>query len=81
MHGFGHLMMQKEPRQLVVFESVDGSVLKDVMGKEQVDAMGGITVAHLGHGRKDLTQVAFEQVRQMSRLSQISTNIVQKYPS
>jgi adenosylmethionine-8-amino-7-oxononanoate aminotransferase len=62
MHGFGHPLMQKGPRQLVIFESGDGAVLKDVVGKEYLDAMAGITVAHLGHGRKDLAQVAFEQV-------------------
>ncbi|EUC38645.1 hypothetical protein COCCADRAFT_32300 [Bipolaris zeicola 26-R-13] len=65
MHGFGHPLMQKGPRQLVVFESGDGAVLKDVMGKEYLDAMGGITVAHLGHGRKDLAQVAFEQMTKL----------------
>lgn len=64
MHGFGHPLMQKGPRQLVIFESGEGAVLKDVMGKEYLDAMAGITVAHLGHGRKDLAQVAFEQVGQ-----------------
>ncbi len=62
MHGFGHPLMQKGPRQLVVFESGDGAVLKDVEGKEYLDAMAGITVAHLGHGRTDLARVAFEQV-------------------
>ncbi|KAF2197647.1 PLP-dependent transferase [Delitschia confertaspora ATCC 74209] len=61
MHGFGHPLMQKGPRQLVVFESGDGAMLKDVIGKEYLDAMAGITVAHLGHARKDLAQVAFEQ--------------------
>lgn len=54
--------MQKGPRQLVIFESGDGATLKDVEGKEYLDAMAGITVAHLGHGRDDLSRVAFEQV-------------------
>jgi len=70
MHGFGHPLMQKGPRQLVVFESGDGAVLKDVEGKEYLDAMAGITVAHLGHGRTDLARVAFEQ---MSKL-EVSSN-------
>jgi hypothetical protein len=29
--------------------------------------MAGIAVAHLGHGRTDMAQVAFEQVRQHNR--------------
>jgi adenosylmethionine-8-amino-7-oxononanoate aminotransferase len=62
-HGFGHPHMQTGPRQLVIFESGEGAVLKDVEGKEYLDAMAGITVAHLGHGRKDLAQVAYEQVQ------------------
>ncbi|KAK4233466.1 pyridoxal phosphate-dependent transferase [Achaetomium macrosporum] len=69
-HGFGHPLMQKGPRQLVIFESGDGAVLRDVEGKEYLDAMAGITVAHLGHGRTDLARVAFEQ---MSKL-EVSSN-------
>jgi adenosylmethionine-8-amino-7-oxononanoate aminotransferase len=45
-----------------VFDSGDGAVLRDVEGKEYLDAMAGITVAHLGHGRTDIARVAFEQV-------------------
>lgn len=52
MHGFGRRLMQKGPRQLVVFESGDGAVFKDVMGKEYFDAMAGITIAHLGMGAR-----------------------------
>jgi adenosylmethionine-8-amino-7-oxononanoate aminotransferase len=37
-------------------------VLKDIEGKEYLNAMAGITVAYLGHGRKDLAQVVYEQV-------------------
>lgn len=62
MHGFGHPYMQKGPRQLVVFESGKGATLTDVEGYEYLDAMAGITVAHLGHGRKELAEVAYEQV-------------------
>jgi adenosylmethionine-8-amino-7-oxononanoate aminotransferase len=76
MHGFGHPLMQKGPRQLVVFESGEGAVLKDVNGKEYLDAMAGITVAHLGHGRKDLAQVAFEQVCLSFPSYMIISNIV-----
>jgi adenosylmethionine-8-amino-7-oxononanoate aminotransferase len=62
MHGFGHPMMQKASGSLVVFEGGSGAKLQDVQGNEYLDAMSGITVAHLGHGREDLAQVAFEQV-------------------
>lgn len=64
MHGFDHLM-QKGPRQLVVFDSGDGAFLKDVMGKRYLDAIGGIVVAYLGYGRKDFAQVAFEQMTKL----------------
>ncbi|KAL2263964.1 hypothetical protein VTK26DRAFT_3958 [Humicola hyalothermophila] len=67
LHGFGHPLMQKG---LIVFESGEGAVLRDVRGKEYLDAMAGITVAHLGHGRTDLAQVASEQ---MSKL-EVSSN-------
>jgi adenosylmethionine-8-amino-7-oxononanoate aminotransferase len=69
-HGFGHPLMQKTPRALVVFESGQGAVLKDVQGYEYLDAMAGITVAHLGHGRSDIAKVAYEQ---MSKL-EVSSN-------
>jgi adenosylmethionine-8-amino-7-oxononanoate aminotransferase len=57
----------------VVFESGEGAMLKDVEGKEYLDAMAGITVAHLGHGRKDLAQVAYEQVQWPSLTKAISS--------
>jgi 4-aminobutyrate aminotransferase-like enzyme len=34
---------------LVIFESGKGATLTDVEGYEYLDAMPGITVAHLGH--------------------------------
>ncbi|KAK4235996.1 pyridoxal phosphate-dependent transferase [Achaetomium macrosporum] len=61
-HIFDHPLMQKGPRHLVIYESGEGAVLRDIEGKEYLDAMAGITVAHLGHGRTDLAQVAFEQM-------------------
>ncbi len=62
-HGFGHPLLQKAPKTLVVFESGQGAMLKDVQGNEYVDGLGGITVAHLGHGREDIAKVALDQVR------------------
>jgi 4-aminobutyrate aminotransferase-like enzyme len=40
--------MQNAPKSLVVFDSGDKATLMDVNGNEYIDAMAGITVAHLG---------------------------------
>ena len=62
MHGFGHPAIQQAPKALLVFESGEGAKLKDVEGNVYTDALGGLTVAHLGHGREDIARVAYEQV-------------------
>lgn len=53
----------------MVFESVEGCRLKDVNGFEYID-IAGITVAHLGHGRKDIAQVAYEQMQKLEVANQ-----------
>lgn len=65
MHGFGHPAFQNAPQGLVVFESGKNATLTDVQGNKYIDAMGGITVAHLGHGREDMAKIAFEQMRKL----------------
>lgn len=62
MHGFGHPLLQKAPKALVVFESGKGAMLYDIQGNEYIDGLGGITVGHSGYGREDIARVAYEQV-------------------
>ncbi|MCP5155585.1 MAG: aspartate aminotransferase family protein [Ectothiorhodospiraceae bacterium] len=52
--------------EYVVVESGEGIWLEDATGKRYIDAMSGLWVVAVGHGRRELVDVA---ARQMSQLS------------
>lgn len=73
MHGFGHALMQKGPRPLVVSLNAvtePSCMMYYLQGNEYIDAMGGIPVAHLDHGRSVLlAQVAYNHLRSLAPIS------------
>jgi adenosylmethionine-8-amino-7-oxononanoate aminotransferase len=54
----------------VVFSDARGIRLTDIQGKSYIDALSGLWVVNVGHGRKELAQVAAEQ---MSRVAYVNT--------
>ena len=55
---------------LLVFTDGDGIRLKDAKGRSYIDAMSGLWVVAVGHGRKELADVARQQ---MERLAYVNT--------
>src|SRR6266571_4487244 len=55
---------------LLVFTEGEGIRLKDAKGRSFIDAMSGLWVVAVGHGRKELAEVAR---RQMERLAYVNT--------
>ena len=51
---------------LVVIESGDGIYLTDIKGRRFIDAMSGLWVVAVGHGRTELADVAREQMATMA---------------
>lgn len=68
-HLWIHTQQQSElagEDRFVVVESGDGIYLSDVQGRRYIDAMSGLWVVAVGHGRRELAEVA---ARQMERLA------------
>jgi adenosylmethionine-8-amino-7-oxononanoate aminotransferase len=75
--GIQHLWVQtqqindlKKDDGLVVIESGEGIYLNDIKGRRFIDAMSGLWVVAVGHGREELAEVAKEQ---MANLAYINT--------
>ncbi|MER3449906.1 MAG: aspartate aminotransferase family protein [Chloroflexota bacterium] len=58
-----------EPGGLLIFERAEGVRLYDVEGREYLDAMSGLWVVNAGHGRRELAQVAYEQMQKLAYIN------------
>src|SRR5690349_18834157 len=69
IHNTNYLDLAK-PGGMMVFSNAQGIRLTDIQGKSYIDALSGLWVVNVGHGRKELAQVAAEQ---MSRVAYVNT--------
>jgi adenosylmethionine-8-amino-7-oxononanoate aminotransferase len=58
-----------ERKGLRVFERGEGIYLFDIHGHRYIDAMAGLVVVNVGHGRAELAEVAAEQMRRLAYVS------------
>ena len=58
-----------ERKGLRVFERGEGIYLYDIHGHRYIDAMAGLVVVNVGHGRSELAEVAAAQMRQLAYVS------------
>src|ERR1700716_3517205 len=54
---------------MYVFERGEGIYLYDVNGRRFVDAMAGLMLVNIGHGRAEVAEVAAEQMRKVAYIS------------
>src|SRR5437868_3409772 len=59
-------------RELRVFERGEGIYLYDIHGKRYIDAMAGLMVVNVGHGRAELAEAAAAQMRKLAYVSSAS---------
>ncbi len=71
--GLDHLWVHTQqwndlakPDGLMVFSDGEGVRLKDIKGRSYIDAMSGLWVVAVGHGRTELADVAAEQMRRLA---------------
>lgn len=71
--GLDHLWVHTQPYNelagedgLIVIESGEGVYLQDAKGRKFLDAMSGLWVVAVGHGRTELADVAKEQMEQLA---------------
>ncbi|MEE9277351.1 MAG: aminotransferase class III-fold pyridoxal phosphate-dependent enzyme, partial [Dehalococcoidia bacterium] len=71
--GLDHLWVHTQPYNelagedgLIVIESGEGVYLRDAKGRKFLDAMSGLWVVAVGHGRTELAAVAKEQMERLA---------------
>ena len=60
IHPLHHPSEHADP---MIFVEGQGAVMKDVQGREYIDALGGLWNVSVGHGREELAQAAAQQMR------------------
>ncbi|HEX3976566.1 MAG TPA: aminotransferase class III-fold pyridoxal phosphate-dependent enzyme, partial [Solirubrobacteraceae bacterium] len=60
-----HPYLPGATEERVVMTEGAGCRLKDVEGREYLDATGGLWLAQIGHGRAEIAEVAAEQMRRL----------------
>jgi len=57
-----HSMKPYNPKATLIVEKSTGARIKDVDGKEYIDAMAGLWCVNVGYGREELAKAAYEQM-------------------
>ena len=74
--GLAHLWVHNtnyadlaKPGGMLILTEGEGIWLKDAQGKRYIDALSGLWVVNAGHGRKELAEVAAEQLRNVAYIN------------
>jgi adenosylmethionine-8-amino-7-oxononanoate aminotransferase len=60
-----HPYLPSSAKQRVVMVEGDGCRLRDADGREYLDATGGLWLAQVGHGRREIAEAAAEQMQRL----------------
>ncbi|HET7627274.1 MAG TPA: aspartate aminotransferase family protein [Bacillales bacterium] len=73
LHPTSSIKQQQEEGAKFIFEEGDGIYLRDVEGRTYIDAMSSLWNVNVGHGRLELAEAAFEQMKKLAFSSAFST--------
>lgn len=73
IHPTSSIQQQQEKGPTLIFESGEGIYLTDIHGDRYIDAMASLWNVNVGHGRKELAEVAKEQMEKLAFSSTFST--------
>ncbi len=66
IHPLYHPSAHQEP---MVWVEGRGAIVKDINGREYIDGLSGLWNVNVGHGREELAQAAFDQMRRLAYYS------------
>jgi adenosylmethionine-8-amino-7-oxononanoate aminotransferase len=61
-----HAMKPYNPKATIVATKAEGSWVTDADGNRYLDAMAGLFCVNVGHGRTELAEAAYEQLKEMA---------------
>lgn len=73
IHPTSSIAQQQENGPSFIFIEGDGVYLTDVSGKKVIDGMSSLWNVNIGHGNKELAQVAYDQMSKLAFSSCFST--------
>lgn len=73
IHPTSSIQQQQEQGPAIIFEEGYGVYLKDINGREYIDAMSSLWNVNIGHGREELANAAQKQMSKMAFSSAFST--------
>src|SRR5690625_1940483 len=72
IHPTSSIQQQQEAGPKLIIEEGNGIYLKDRNGKTFIDSMSSLWNVNIGHGRKELADVASEQMQKLAYSSAFS---------
>lgn len=73
IHPTSSIQQQQKDGAKVIFEKGNGIYLTDTEGNQFIDAMSSLWNVNIGYGRKDLADIAADQMKRLSFSSSFST--------
>lgn len=73
LHPTSNVKEQQENGPAIIFESGEGIYVKDIDGNQYIEGMSSLWNVNIGYGRKELGQIAKEQMDKLSFSSAFST--------
>ena len=65
-----------ETGEPTLFVEGSGSKIKDINGKQYIDALAGLAVVNIGHGRKEMAEAVYTQMVNLAYVPSGTTSIV-----
>lgn len=73
LHPTSNVKQQQEHGPSIIFKNAEGIYVEDIDGKKYIEGMSSLWNVNIGYGRKELGEVAKEQIEQLSFSSAFST--------
>ncbi|MCM3159956.1 aspartate aminotransferase family protein [Metabacillus litoralis] len=61
-----HSMKPYQPDATMIVKEANGAWITDINGKKYLDAMAGLWCVNIGHGREELAEAAYEQLKKLA---------------
>lgn len=73
LHPTSNVKQQQEHGPAIIFKDAEGIYVEDIDGKKYIEGMSSLWNVNIGYGRKELGEIAKEQIEQLSFSSAFST--------
>src|SRR5690625_775156 len=73
LHPTSNIKQHQENGPAIIFKKGEGIYVEDIDGKKYIEGMSSLWNVNVGYGRKELGEIAKEQIEQLSFSSAFST--------